>query len=79
MTELLVCMDFACCTCAHEMEVTVKCEGKGLAAGPRTVAAVNIACPYCGAVNRVCFEPSGTVRAVLPQQVSRLIPEPSLN
>jgi hypothetical protein len=64
MMELEVTLDFACCTCDRPVGVKLKCEGKGLAAGPSTVAAVNVPCPSCGAVNQLCFEPSGTVHAV---------------
>src|SRR5262249_20844685 len=66
MPELLLTLDFACCTCDHPVGVTVKCAGKGLKAGLRTVAAVPIACPHCGVVNELYFEPSGTVRGVAP-------------
>jgi hypothetical protein len=80
MMELLVCMEFACYRCAHNVEVTVKCEGKGLVGGLRNaVAAVNISCPSCDSVNRVLFEPNGTVRDVLPSWISRPAFEPSLN
>ena len=79
MVELKVILDFACCTCGHAVGVTVKCAGKGLAAGARTVAAVNVPCPTCGTVNQLYFEPSGTVRGVAPYQAPRRPPEPSVN
>jgi len=79
MMELNVSLSFECCSCDHEIGVTLKCEGKGLAAGLRTVAAVNIPCPMCGAVNQLCFEPSGRVRAVWPVKGPRHLPEPSVN
>ena len=79
MMELKVVLDFGCCTCEQPVSATVKCSGKGLVAGTRTVATVNIPCPYCGTVNQVYFEPSGTIHAVLPDRGRRVIPEPSLN
>ena len=79
MMELKVILDFACCSCQGPVSVTVKCEGKGLASAGRTVAAVNIPCPSCGDVNKLYFEPNGTVRAVTPGPGHRLLPEPSLN
>jgi phage FluMu protein Com len=79
MVELKVILDFACCTCSHAVSVTVKCAGKGLAAGARTVAAVNVPCPTCGTVNQLYFEPSGTVRGVAPYQAPRRPLEPSVN
>jgi hypothetical protein len=79
MLELKVTLEFACCGCQQKVHVTVKCEGKGLAEGPRAVAAVNVPCPTCGSVSELYFEPSGTVRAVKPYTAPRRIPEPSLN
>ena len=81
MLELKVILDFACCHCHRPMNVTLKCAGKGLTAGSRAVAAVNVPCPHphCGLSNRVYFEPTGTIRDVVPckGQLQRL--EPSLN
>jgi hypothetical protein len=79
MIELEVILDFACCTCQEAVSVTVKCEGKGLASSSRTVAAVNVPCPTCGAVNRLCFEPNGTIRGVSLYPGFRPVPEPSIN
>jgi hypothetical protein len=79
MMELNVKLEFTCCHCAQSVGVTLKCEGKGLAAGLRTVAAVNVPCPTCRQVNQLYFEPSGRVRAVSPFPGSRQMPEPSLN
>jgi len=79
MLELPVTLDFACYHCNHGVSVTVKCTGKGLAAGPRTVAAVAVPCPTCGSVNQLCFEPGGTVRSVGPYEGPRPVPVPSLN
>ncbi len=80
MMELKVILDFACCHCQGSVSVTVKCAGKGLATAGRTVAAVNVPCPTCGGVNKLYFEPSGTVRAVTPTAAgARPLPEPSIN
>jgi hypothetical protein len=79
MLEVKVSLDFACCCCTNPVGVTVKCEGKGLAAGLRAVASVNVPCPHCGSVNQLCFEPCGIVRSVAPYAGSRACPEPSVN
>ncbi len=78
MLELKVTLDFACCVCGHTVNVTLKCAGKGLLAGARTVAAVNVPCPTCNSINQLFFEPCGTVRGVAPVP-ARHVPEPSLN
>jgi hypothetical protein len=79
MLELKVTLDFSCCACDHAVSVTVKCSGKGLSSGLRTVAAVNVPCPTCGMINQLYFEPSGTVRAVAPYAGPRPRLEPSIN
>jgi hypothetical protein len=78
MLELEVTLDFACCVCLQSISVRLKCSGKGLA-GPRAVAAVNVPCPSCGLVNRLSFEPTGTVRSVDLFTGPRTAPEPSVN
>jgi hypothetical protein len=79
MMEVEVSLAFACCICEQPVSVRVRCAGKGLAAGPRTVAAVNVPCPNCGLVNQLSFEPNGTVRSVAPYASPRPLPEPSRN
>ncbi len=79
MLEVRTVLDFACCFCQQSVSVTVKCEGKGLANGSGTVAAVKVPCPTCGSVNQLYFEPSGTVRGVSPCPTTRPVPEPSIN
>ena len=64
MTALELSLDFACGECEGVIGVTVQCTGKGLAAGPRTVAACKVPCPMCGKINQVCFHPTGSVVAV---------------
>jgi len=77
--EVEVDLHFSCCVCFHGVSAKVKCTGKGLEGGPRTVAAVDIPCPNCGLTNQLCFEPSGAVRAVAPYQSPRPVPQPSVN
>ena len=79
MMELKVVLDFACCFCKEPVSVTVKCEGKDLDQAARTVVAVHVPCPTCGAVSKLCFEPNGTLRSVSPSVGTRGLPEPSLN
>jgi hypothetical protein len=79
MIEMLVELDFACCSCGASIGVTLKCEGKGLIDGAHSVATVNVACPFCSDVNELCFEPSGMVRAVRPSHAVWGWPEPSWN
>jgi hypothetical protein len=79
MMELNLSLDFACCACGQSVNVTLKCEGRGLAAGARAVATVNVPCPACCTVNQLYFEPSGTVRAVAPYEGHPGRPQPSVN
>jgi hypothetical protein len=79
MTKIKVTLDFLCSSCAQAVSVTVRCEGKGLALWQRTVATVKIPCPHCGTINRLNFEPDGTVREVVACHTPGQIPEPSLN
>jgi phage FluMu protein Com len=80
MMELEVILDFACCSCRHDMGVTLHCAGKGLAEGARGVATVKIPCPNCGNINQLYFEPhTGAVRHVAPFWDTCRVPEPSLN
>jgi hypothetical protein len=79
MTALQLDLDFACGGCEESIGVTVQCTGKGLAAGPRTVAACKVPCPTCGQVNQVCFHPTGWVVAVDVVESSWRMPTPSVN
>jgi len=79
MSELLLDLDFACCTCGATVGVKLKCHGKGLKGGAHAVVAVNVPCPTCNFVNQVCFEPCGTLRSVSPCRAAGGLPEPSLN
>jgi phage FluMu protein Com len=79
MLELQVVLDFACCNCAEPVIVTVRCEGNGLALKARAVASVDISCPSCRVLNRLFFEPTGTVRAVTLPPAPRPRTEPSMN
>jgi phage FluMu protein Com len=80
MMQLEVILEFVCCCCGHDMGVTVKCAGKGLAAGARGVAKVNVPCPTCANINELYFEPvTGNLRRVSPFWDTCPVPEPSLN
>jgi hypothetical protein len=79
MMELNVIVEFKCCACGYELNVELKCAGKGLAAGAETVAAVQIQCPSCEGTNQLYFEPCGTVRAVFPLSPALKRLQPSLN
>ena len=72
MLELQLCLGFFCCKCEEAIEVTVQCSGKGLEAGPQTVAAARVPCPACCLINQVCFHPTGTIVAVRPIDLSYL-------
>ncbi len=79
MTEVDVTLDFACCLCDGAVSATLKCSGKGLSAGVRSVAAVTLHCPNCGGNLMLYFEPGGTVRGVSPYLGPNPLPQPSLN
>jgi len=79
MMELKVVLDFACAACEQPVNVTVKCQGKGLSAAGRSVASVNVPCPACGTMHKLDFEPNGTVRTVNPLTRPRPLLEPSVN
>jgi hypothetical protein len=79
MRAIEVVLDFCCGACGSYISATVRCAGKGLAAGPHTVAAARIACPACGGTNQVCFEPCGRVRAVDALRSLEEVLEPSFN
>ncbi|MCS6976781.1 MAG: hypothetical protein NZM31_07195 [Gemmatales bacterium] len=79
MTQLLVCLRFHCHECEEGIHLKVHCSGEGLKAGPRVVAAVQVACPACRTVNEVCFRPTGEVVVVLPAENPSRLPLPSLN
>jgi hypothetical protein len=79
MIEVRVDLDFACCSCGCDVTVKLKCAGKGLTGGAHQLATVKVPCPTCNAINQIYFEPSGTVHAVCPCAMARVLPEPSLN
>jgi hypothetical protein len=79
MMELRLSLDFACLECEESITAVVVCQGKGLAAGPRTVAACTVPCPHCGCPNEVCFHPTGTVVAVRPGRCAARMAVPSVN
>jgi hypothetical protein len=77
--KLKVTLDFACSGCAKVLLVEVECSGSGLWAEGSPRAAVHLACPTCGAVNRVEFEPNGSVHEVTAACSWRMKLEPSIN
>jgi hypothetical protein len=64
--ELQVILDFACHKCAGPVKVTLKCTGQALALKQSVLAEVSIACPHCGRVNRLTFDPNGNLHGVAP-------------
>ena len=78
MRELRLTLDFACCYCGGSISVTVECRGKGLDA-ERPTACVSIPCPDCQRINKLCFDPDGTVHGVEPYRHPQRLAEPSLN
>ena len=78
MTELKVELDFACASCRQSVGVTVKCAGGRVSPDSKVLASVAVPCPCCKTVNRVLFEPDGTIHDVACHLMAR-IPEPSRN
>jgi hypothetical protein len=79
MRAIEVELDFVCDACGHFVGVTLRCTGKGLAAGPHTVAAVKVACPACEVTNQLLFESCGRLRAVDAVPNLDEVLEPSIN
>lgn len=79
MNGLLLEMKFDCCRCEEITTLTVHCTGKGLAAGPRTVAAAEVPCFHCGCLHQVCFHPTGEVLAAEPILTAARCLVPSTN
>ena len=71
-------MDFPCGSCGQDVNVTVKCSGKGLVLRSAS-AAFSVACPGCTVVNQVVFEPAGRVHQVTPEKGFGPGWEPSVN
>jgi hypothetical protein len=78
MTELKVNIDFTCAACNQAVGVTVTCSGGSLNPAAKVFASVAVPCPCCKTVNRVLFEPDGTVHDVTCHMMPRF-PEPSRN
>jgi len=79
MLALEVVLEFACCNCAHDVGVTLKCEGASLASDMDLPARVKVPCPTCGENNVLYFTPRGTLLRVAPEQNRVEIPHPSCN
>ena len=78
MQEMLVVVDFPCGSCGEDVNVTVKCSGKGLVLRV-AAAAFAVARPTCTVVNQVVFEPAGRVHGVTPEKGGGRCWEPSVN
>ena len=50
MTELDVCLEFACTCCRRPVELVVRCEGPVLTLTSKVLANATIDCPNCGEV-----------------------------
>jgi hypothetical protein len=78
MLALDVRLEFSCCVCGHDIGVTLRCEGQGLAANPLSV--VPIPCPTCGGSNLLHFTPEdGRLHRVTRERQYCRIPELSHN
>ena len=77
MLSLLLCLKLNCTGCGDPIEMTLHCEGHGIA--DNEGACIKIACPCCGTKNQVIFTPDGTIHGVLRARTYERIPEPSLN
>jgi len=79
MLALELILEFACCCCGHDVGVTLKCEGKGLATGMDLPAKVKVPCPTCHENNVIYFTPRGALLRVAAETPRVEIPEPSFN
>src|SRR5438067_841589 len=78
MLALELRLDFACCTCSHDVGVTLRCEGHGLADNPLTP--ITIPCPTCGSHNLIWFTPEdGRLHRVERERQYACVPELSTN
>jgi hypothetical protein len=68
MRPIEVELEYCCPACGHRVAARLRCSGRGLAAGPHTVAAVRVSCLTCDGTSLVYFEPCGRLRAVEPCQ-----------
>lgn len=80
MMELMLDLDFSCCSCGSSVIAKIHCKGKGLNSDQaQTVANVSIPCPHCTNNNQVYFKPTGEIYTVCPFPVLRKNYEPSIN
>jgi hypothetical protein len=78
MLALLLRFDFSCCLCGHVIDVTLRCEGNGLAENPLTI--VPVSCPTCGGTNQTHFTPEdGHLHRVTRDRYYDSVPEMSPN
>jgi hypothetical protein len=77
MTEVEVCLEFACHDCCRSIELVVRCEGAVLGLTTKVLARTRIICPNCGEKIDLTFDPEGAVYDVAP--CVDTLPQPSLN
>jgi hypothetical protein len=77
MLSLLLCLKFNCTGCGNPIDMTLQCEGQGVAAN--VGAQIKTRCPCCGTKNQVIFTPDGTIHGVTRARTYERIPEPSVN
>ena len=78
MTEVEVCLGFACHSCCRPIHMIAKCRGAVLTLTTKVLARIIIECPNCGEKIDLTFDPDGAVYDVAPYEDARL-PQPSLN
>lgn len=78
MTDVTVCLDFACLECRKPVGVTLQCTGDPVSLAETQSASVPVPCPHCGLVNKLTFDPDGRVHDVEHYNPHRL-PQPSVN
>jgi hypothetical protein len=78
MLEIDVSLEFSCEACLNGIQAKLNCSGRSVADGPHAVAAVDLPCPHCRAVNEVVFELSGMILQVEMEERAGIL-EPSWN
>jgi hypothetical protein len=76
--EVQLSLHFACARCGGSVTATVRCAGPREAL-PDARPAIRLACPHCGAANRLAFDPAGRVWGVAPATRTSGPPGPSWN
>jgi predicted RNA-binding Zn-ribbon protein involved in translation (DUF1610 family) len=76
--EVQLSLGFACARCGGSVTATVRCAGSREALRAARPA-VRLACPHCGAANRLSFDPGGRVWGVEPAARTPGLAGPSWN